>query len=666
MSQFIRNMLGRLSLESQQKVHNRVISTDHRVKLPRRKVGSDTSDTILTGASIEAARRAHGNISEEEVLEKLSRELRVQKRADETTTMSDIARRYEQAENTLIDAPPQEIAGVGLQEDRLGAFGEDQSGFQMAVAADKDYSGRRDDNTIRIREDTWDPRSDMLDVSVDPNKPTPAGLVEAFKTRDFGMGQDTVTPSTAGVVDAMDRLNAAAEAAGGFEKLPLSASGERAIDISDRLEDSVGYNRDLEGVVSRNLISAENARLGTPGGQEQAERNAWRANAEADLLGKSFLLGGPGAFADEQIGRIGEIRKLGTAKEPQSFQVINYNPVSNLPYAIPRSTQNPGYVDPNTGLTVGQQFGPYQPANVNQPTMGQALNAPSSAGLNSVDWTMQNLSGSAEGNQKNIGAFPQTNISGITSQVGALAKPYGWTRPDVRSVAELQDLVDTVNAEATRRGNKPVLFDRNMKKSVPNTRGTQEALNELKLTPVQGTALADALRQLELSQTGSADSYTTRSTRMPQSTGITFNAPEAISPREGAAPIAKVSRGRTVDNPSGGKTQISTAFKTLGDPEAAKPFIGAVGEEPALLRQFSSANPRYKGNAIDLRNSMERDWQTKTMKKPRKPAERSKHVAKIREYQQSSAEAESRYKQELARREREAAIMAPYRVNIGG
>ena len=109
-------MLGRLSLESQQKVHNRVISTDHRVKLPRRKVGSDTSDTILTGASIEAARRAHGNISEEEVLEKLSRELRVQKRADETTTMSDIARRYEQAENTLIDAPPQEIAGVGLQE----------------------------------------------------------------------------------------------------------------------------------------------------------------------------------------------------------------------------------------------------------------------------------------------------------------------------------------------------------------------------------------------------------------------------------------------------------------------------------------------------------------------------------------------------------------------
>ena len=719
MSQIIRNMFNKLSLESRQKVNNRVASTNHRANLPVRRGGSDSNDIILKGASLEAARRAYGNISEEEVLEKLSRELRAQKRVDETTTMSDVARRYEQAENTLRDAPPAELAGIGLQEDRMGAFGDDQSDLQMTVEADRDSSGNvkfmrgtRDDNTIRIREDTWDPSSDMIDVSVDPNKPTPAGLVEAFKTRDFGMFQPSVTSSNAGVIDAMDTLNAAAASAGGFDKLPLSASGERAIDVSDSLEDSIGYNRNIEGVESRNLINAENARVTpamraaaaedrqlsalirrirqpisdveTAGSQPPRTGNvddyiaqAWKYRGMEDPSG-GYITGAAGV---SNLSRIPSISGLGTAKPGIGNQFttnMNLN-IDSMPLALQRSIDNPTYVDERSGMPVGQQFGPYQSENVNQPTTGQALNAPSSAGLSSVDWTIQNLSASPLGNQKNIGAFPQTNIRGITTQVGKLAQPYGWDQPDVRSVSELQSLVDIVNAEAAERGKKPVLFDKSMKKRVSDVRGTQEALNELKLTPVQGTALADALRQLELAQTGTAESYTSRAARMPQSEGINFNAPEAINPREGAAPIAKVSRGRTVDTPSGARTQISTAFKGLDDTEAAKPFIGAVGEEPPLTRQFGSSTPRYNTDAIGLREVREGDWYKKNQPTRKKvdgilkekynrkyQKARADNLETTRSRQVSSATAESRAREAEKRREKEEAILAPYRVKIGG
>ena len=696
-----RRVLNALGLETNQVKHNSASANaaNYSPSNNSAQASTDAVNMLLSGAEKAAAGRTLG-LSEEETIAAVSREFRRQKRKDDTITPNDITRQIAQSAKSLSEVSESaEIQGVRYFDDkRDAAFGEDQSAFQMSTIADKDYStGPRDDNTIAMREDPWNPSSDIISVSVDPNKPTPAGLVEEFKRRDFGLGRDVNTSSAAGVADALNRLESAVAAAGGYENVPVSASGARAIDISDRLEDSLRYNRDVERSSARDLIAAENARLRTPGGQEQAERNAWRAKAEADLLGMNFLLGGPGAFADEQIGRIREIRKLGSVKEPQTYQVINYSPPSTYPVArssaaLPEFFPYPTYVDPNTNTPLGQ-MGPSPVQSVNQPSSSQVLNAPNIT--NTTAWLSQNAPQLVGSNPQNIGHFPQRNISGITRDVARSAQSFGWDKPDVRSVGELQQIVDMVLAEKANRREKTykLVKDPLRPYSEPDrvyteTPGVAEALSMMdRMKPEQQQALAAALFQIEnASPTAKAQYVSGAGPRASTDNRIKL---EALGD---TASLARPSRSKTVvigeeldrrGRKKEKRQEVEAALKALKSKfpgsQSSDISIGAIGTEPPILRQFGSRTPRYNTDAIGLREVREGDWYKKNQPMRKKvdgvlkerydPAyqeERAKNLETTRSRQVSSATAESRFKEAEKRRQKEEAIMAPYRVTIGG
>jgi len=695
-----RRVLSALGLETNQVNHNRASANAANFSPSNNSAQAsiDTVNMLLSGAEKAAAGRTLG-LSEEETIAAVSREFRRQKRKDDTVTPNDITRQLAQSSKSLTEvSDSSEIQGVRyFDNNRDATFGEDQSAFQMHTVADKEYStGPRDDNTISIKEDPWGSwDSERIDVSVDPNERTPAGLIEDFKTRDFGIGRDAVTPSTAGVTDALNKLNNAAAAVGGYENLPVSASGARAIDISDRLEDSLGYNRDAERVMSRDTINAENARLRTQGGQEQAERNAWRAKAEADLLGMNFLLGGPGAFADEQIGRIRDIRKLGSVKEPQTFQVIDYNPPSNYPVArstaaLPEFAPNPTYVDPILNTPLGQ-IGPNPLASVNSPDSNQSLNAPSTT--NTTTWASQNAPQLVGSNPQNIGHFPQRDISGITQDVGRRAQSFGWDKPDVRSLAELQQVVDMVLAEKASRREKTFKLVKNANDPYgkpqtvyTTTPGVEEALSMMdRMKREQQQALAAALFQVESASPSAKQQFVSRSGPQVDQNKVSFNAlggsPLARPSRSSSVVIGKEvdSRGKVKER----KQEVGAALASLKNKfpgsQSSEEVIGAMGKEPSLTRQYGSRTPRYNTDAVGLREVREGDWYKKNQPMRRKVggelkeaydpkylAARAENLKTTRSRQQSSAEAESRYKRDEKRRKQKEEIMAPYRVTIGG
>ena len=71
-----------------------------------------------------------------------------------------------------------------------------------------------------------------------------------------------------------------------------------------------------------------------------------------------------------------------------------------------------------------------------------------------------------------------------------------------------------------------------------------------------------------------------------------FDSPEAIDPRDGQARVARISPGQKIEG-----RDIKTALSGLGDPDAAKPFIGAIEEiDPTTGRRSleSNAGPTYK------------------------------------------------------------------------
>ena len=72
----------------------------------------------------------------------------------------------------------------------------------------------------------------------------------------------------------------------------------------------------------------------------------------------------------------------------------------------------------------------------------------------------------------------------------------------------------------------------------------------------------------QLQPTGMRDSTRLQT---PGGAQVFFDSPEAVDPREGAAPVARVSPGQQIE----GK-DIKTALGKLQDRDAAKPFIGAV------------------------------------------------------------------------------------------
>ena len=582
-----------MTLEAAQQRRNReaVFTSSASASLDPKQVPHDLTELLIKGA--EAA--ATGG-SVEDTLAIVSRELRRQKRKDQNVTAADVIRQMSQAQKTITDdVGSPEVRGVNYvqDDDEAFAFGEDvdynyTQGGKKITRADDEQTYRADDRGFTEDEET--------------------GLLRR-ETFDESRGEQVDIAPSSVLTDALSQLQRAkAEQSGLSSKLSGVFGGsnqdiEGLAQVEGRLEDSIpssGAESAAQKALVSELIKRDSERFSP---SVRAENDEYVANI-ANYIGQQFTAGGRGTMADEAIGRIGEVQSLGKAGETK--HVIRFDGDSS---AFPAATQNANgiYVDPRTGQPIAvQETLPTALAGSNTPNTANQLNAPTRE--SSTEFVARRMPDYRTGGRV-FGDYPQIDITGATTLFADRVKDLavgGFEQAsampdDIRSIDEFDRTIGMIREEGLRRGKKfydMEKTDTGVKSKRTMDPGPEAVLNFLRYTPAEAEALAGALYQLDSARRSSVNQnpdsmYFTRTGPRGRMEDVSFDAAEAISPRDGAAPVAKFTRGERIE----GK-QVSEAIRGLS-PEAAMPFKGAVaGEEQPILRQTkvpTEQSPGRKG-----------------------------------------------------------------------
>ena len=579
-----------MTLEAIQQRNNRkaVLTNASSASLDPNQVPHDLTELLIKGA--EAA--ATGG-SVEDTLAQVSRELRRQKRKDDSVTAADVMRQMAQSQKSITDdvgAP--EISGVSYvqDDDEAFAFGEDvdynyTQGGKKITRADDEQTYRADDRGFTEDEET--------------------GIVRR-ETFDESRGEQVDIAPSSVLTDALAQLQRAkAEQSGLSSQLSGVFGGsnqgiEGLAQVEGRLEDSLP-STGAESAAQRALVEELVARERANVDQEMVDYNNFRAAAEASILGQQFTASGRGTMADEAIGRIGEVQSLGKAGETR--HVVRFDGDSS---SFPAATQNANgiYVDPRTGQPIAvQETLPTALAGSNTPNTANQLNAPTRE--SSTEFVARMMPDYRTGG-RTFGDYPQVDITGATTlfadRVRGLAaggfEQAAEMPKNIRSIDEFDRTVNMIREEGLRRGKK--FYDMEKTDSgVKSTRtkdpGPAAILNFLHYTPAEAEQLAGALYQLDSARRSSVNQnpdsmYFTRTGPRGRMEDVSFGAAEAISPRDGATPIAKFTRGERIE----GK-QVSKAISGLS-PAAAMPFKGEVaGEDQPIIRQTKVPTEKSPG-----------------------------------------------------------------------
>ena len=183
---------------------------------------------------------------------------------------------------------------------------------------------------------------------------------------------------------------------------------------------------------------------------------------------------------------------------------VYYDPVTNNPLAI----QGPERAAVN--------------AAGNTPNTQQLLNAPGPQ--SATDWVKANLPAPREGGRV-FNDYPQVDISlQTTNFANKLRELNGYglgnVSGNIRSVAELQKVVDFVTRRSAEMGKPLFIQDEQGRNRRSQNPGTQEVMQLLRLSQGEQQQLANALFRLRPSEPG-ATKVVSGLTK-----GITFNAPE--------------------------------------------------------------------------------------------------------------------------------------------
>ena len=605
-------------------MHNRVItavgntsaSNDHN------QHKHDSNSKLIKSAEAFAAGRTLG-MSEEETLAAMSRQLRRQKRADDSVTMNDVERKFIQSAKTLSDpANPAEVAGVSLREEpEVDPFGQDQGQYYEYKDGDSQYVDQQRNKTLESMADmeardesgqrVYDRYGVQLKNGVNPADYDELGAeLETLRgTSASGGDRSPVAPQSA-LRDAIGRLDAAQSEQSGFmSKLSgVFGGGGREIpglvgvrgELADALQDG-SVQRDADSALSAEMVRRDNERFSS----RRAGYNNVKGQIEAEGIGERLYAPArpgyvtTGQVADETVAAI-------AAANPRQFPVAGFNDAGIA-------------LDPSTGNPIGMQgMDIYQGPNTDS---GSTLNAP----MTTRAWMVDKQPGYREGG-RSFGDFPQVDVTGATTLFADRMRglelpdgggtPFSNVSPNIRSMDELQRAADAIVArlpgpfyvkEQNPDGGK--LIPR--RQQTPDIRGV---LGQMRYTPAQETQLANAMYQLEvakqteINQNGKGQ-YFTRTGPMgnlePTSFGGTtpggaqvfFDAPEAIDPRDGQAQVARVNPGQTLEG-----RDIVTAFKGLATPGAQQPFIGQVaGERPRVDRRNSTGQTTPEGIERSMR-----------------------------------------------------------------
>ena len=592
-----------MSLESIQSRHNSFISNAGNISASNDPVQkpNDANELLIKGATAAAAGRELG-LSEEETLAAVSRQYRRQgsKAAirSRRTQEAEAQRTWSQKQASLGNWGDGEIAGVRYadQDELAAAFGEDQSDFQNFTANDRGFT--EDEETGLLRRETFD------------------------ETRG---GENDFAPQNA-VRDALSELQTASTKKDSLQERLMGVFGggnERKSAIArvmGRLEDDLRPDRGADAALGAEAVRRDSKRFDS----EVQEANNFRAAAEADNIARTgYTVNGPGAMADEAIGRIAEIRSLG--KIGETAHVVR---TANDAIKGQATRRHDGvYLSPETGDPIAVQ-GPQLPAVLagdrtpNNGSSSDALNAPQTA----VNWVAESMPDYREGG-RTFGDFPQTDITLQTTNFAQKVRDYGErtglpqltsVSKNIRSIEELQKVSDFIAASAAKAGTGLTIPDpQRPGKSLPAGNKTiAGVMNAVGMTLGEQQQFANAMYQLDAARRSSVNQNPTGTymSRTGEPTkGVVFDAAEAINGNEGAAKVARIPKGSTIEvgTSASGKPIRRSIVKQLEGLEgsgAQKPFMGAVvgsdgkPEKPRVNRM----RPGKMGEGNEMMNNIRR------------------------------------------------------------
>ena len=561
----------------------------------------DAREQIIKGAELAAAGRTLG-MSEEETLAAVSRQFRRQSRADDKVTAMDVMRQMAQAGNTAVaDVGTPEIRGAGYGEydDEAFAFGEDVEYNQLnrksgGTRADDEQTYRANDRGFTEDEETGLVRRESFEETrgnQDPVAPKSA-LRDAIEDLERAKGRDT------GVMKAITQLF------GG------SAPVDTEIDTATAaLARHLAAEGPQDARIGRAIVRQDRQRFNP----EVMEANDWRADAEAQELARSiFTAGGSGGMADENIGRIAEIRNLG--KIGETAQVIASANDAILGQAARR--QDGVYLDPATGNPLAIQ-GPEIPeaiANRRVPLLTSPGNIPGvQTAADFVNAVAPGYKDPTQGAQ--FGDYPQANITRSTTNFSnALRDRLAYlgvnvnSNPNIRSIPELNAAAEFYAKTMREAGKTSMVRDQETNKTTPaGPRIVQGMMDDLRMSPGVQSELANSLFQLDAASRSQVNqnptgTYLSRATKQgPEMMGTasrsfdpgsgqygteaSFDSPEAMTGGV-ATPIGRQKKGSKIrvgtDSRTGKPVEkdIVAALAALGTPDAQKPLIGQTAERP--------------------------------------------------------------------------------------
>ena len=549
----------------------------------------DGKEQLIKGAELAAAGRTLG-MSEEETLAAVSRQFRRQHRADDRVTEKDVLRQMVQsAATTTSDVGGGEIKGVRYEDDDelARAFGQDQSDDYQNFRAD-DRGFTQDEETGLLRRETFDEtRGEQVDFA-------PQNAVRDALTQLEGAAQrkDSLQSRLMGIFG------------GGDER---QASIAR---IRGRLEDDLRPDTKADTALGAEAVRRDNKRFDS----EVQEANDFRAAAEADRIARDgYTVNGPGAMADENIGRIAEIRSLG--KIGETAHVVRTANDAIKGQASRRA--DGGYSDSVTGAPLAIQ-GPDLPSVLagdrtpNNASSSNAANAPQTA----YEWMAASQPDYREGG-RTFGDYPQVDITRETTNFAQKLRElegYGMegVSANIRSVDELQKVVDRVVGVSAQQGKQLFRFNPETGKNEPSSAaGTAEVMNLLRMNEGDQQRLANAMFQMDAAKRSSVNQNATGTylSRTGEPTkGVVFDASEAMNDSSGQAQVARVPKGSTIrtgtdDKGKPVRSTIVTELSKLQGEGAQKPFIGQVaGEKPRVNRM----RPGGMGEGNELMSNIRR------------------------------------------------------------
>ena len=610
-------------LETNQARHN-----TNKVALSRFSASGDPQQTphdinaeLIKSAEFQAAGRTLG-MSPEETLAMVSRQQRRQQRKGDGFDSKQYLRQIAQANKTTTNEVGRaELDGLKFQEDDeyAAAFGQMQDDEQTYRADDRGFT--TDEETGLLRRETFD------------------------ETR----GEEVKMAPKSVISDALKDLERSAarqkSGVGGSIARVFGGSGvdSETSTAMDALKQYLQNEKVADARIGR-VIARKDSRRFNP---EVREANQFRADAEAQNIARTaFLTGGAGAFADEAIGRIGEMRRMGAAGALGPMEqslVIRQGAPSQFPqaeeivdgtgrvvgYADP-VTKVPIALDPELGISLATQ-------GANTPDTAQLINAPQNP-QTAREWAASNLPAMTQDTGSTPPRYPQANISKETTDfsnrvrnvLAGMELPNTPTISDnVRNIDEIETVAKFIQKELEKRGDTLMIRnpdETSRTKNIPaGTQVVSGLMQKLGMTSGDEERLANAMFQLDAAKRSSVNQNPTGTylSRTGEPTkDVIFNAPPEGF---GSIPIAQQGGGSSirVGTDSKGKPikqDIRSAMAGLdaqrGGADAQKPFIGMPADRPtqstvrgpmdATLLQEPVYNRTGQTNPDAIRATLER------------------------------------------------------------